>query len=136
MVLRIKPGGIIKKKYFKKIVEDAFIAIPEKFRRLLSNVQIVVEDEASQVQRQKVHASPGSLIFGLYEGVPQTKRGMGYGGVLPDKITIFQKPIEQVAGGDEEKIRKIVNDAVYHEIAHHFGTNEERIRQIEIRRKK
>lgn len=125
----------MKRDNFIKIVEDAFSAIPEEFRSLLSNVQIVVEEEASQIQRQKVHASPGSLIFGLYEGIPQTKRGMGYSGVLPDKITIFQKPIEQVAGNNEEKIREIVNDAVYHEIAHHFGTNEERIRQIEIKRK-
>ena len=125
----------MKRDKFIKIVEDAFEAIPEKFRSLLSNVQIVVEDEANKVQRQKVHASPGSLIFGLYEGIPQTKRGMGYSGVLPDKITIFQKPIEFVAGDDKEKIKEIVNDAVYHEIAHHFGTGEERIRQIEIRRK-
>jgi len=125
----------MKRDNFIKIVEDAFSAIPDEFKNLLSNVQIVVEEEANQRQRQKVHASPGSLIFGLYEGIPQTKRGIGYSGVLPDKITIFQKPIEQIAGNNEEKIREIVNDAVYHEIAHHFGTNEERIRQIEIKRK-
>jgi predicted Zn-dependent protease with MMP-like domain len=125
----------MKKVEFTKIVEEGIKAIPEGFRDKLSNVQLVVEEKPSPAQFQKLNLSTGSLLFGLYEGIPQTKRGMGYSGVLPDKITIFQAPIEQVAGGSKERIKQIVKDTVYHEIAHHFGTNEERIRQIEMRRK-
>jgi len=69
----------------------------------------------------------------LYEGVPQTKRGY-YGQVLPDKITIFQKPIEKYASS-ESKIREMVKNTVWHEIAHHFGMDEKRVREAESRRK-
>ena len=116
------------------MVEEGIESIPEKFRAEISNVQIVVCDEPSPEQIKKLNLTPGSLLFGLYEGVPQTKRGIGYSGVLPDKITIFQKSMEQVAGESEEKIKQIVKDTVFHEIAHHFGTDEERIRQIEIKK--
>ena len=75
-------------------------------------------------------------LFGLYEGVPRTKRGSGYSFVLPDKITIFQKPIEEAAR-DEEHLRRIVRDTVWHEFAHHFGIEEGRVRAIEaVKRKK
>ena len=125
----------MKKAEFIKIVEEGIAAIPKRFRDVLFNVAIVVEEKPSSVQLQKLHWCSESILFGLYEGIPQTKRGMGYSGVLPDKITIFQAPIEQVAGGSKERIKQIVKNTVYHEIAHHFGTGEERIRQIEIKRK-
>ena len=84
------------------------------------------------------------LIFGLYEGIPQTRRGH-YGQVLPDKITIFKKPIErrtrsrQRRGSPEaaeNEIRKIVKNTVWHEIAHHFGMDEKKVKEAEHRRKK
>ena len=74
------------------------------------------------------------IIFGLYEGMPQTKRGP-YGQVLPDKITIFKGPIEKAASSEEE-IRKIVKNTVWHEIAHHFGMDEKRVREAERRKEK
>jgi len=74
------------------------------------------------------------LIFGLYEGVPQTKR-WHYGQVLPDKITIFKKPIERIARSENE-IKEIVKNTVWHEIAHHFGLDEKRVKEAESRRKK
>ena len=74
------------------------------------------------------------MLFGLYEGVPQTKR-WGYGQILPDKITIFKVPIEKFARS-EEKIKNIVKETVWHEIAHHFGLDEKRVRQAEFRRDK
>jgi predicted Zn-dependent protease with MMP-like domain len=121
---------------FIKIVKQGIVAIPKKFRNELSNVEVVIYDEPTNEQLRKVNLLPGSILFGLYEGVPQTKRGIGYSGILPDKITIFQKAIEQVTSDSKERVKEIVKDTIYHEIAHHFGTCEERIRQIEIKRNK
>jgi len=119
---------------FEEIVKEGLKTIPEKFLEKLDNVDIVIEDEPTPYQLSKLRARKSSIIFGLYEGVPQTKRGP-YGQVLPDKITIFQKPIEKAASSEEE-IREIVKNTVWHEIAHHFGMDEKRVREAEVRRKK
>ena len=81
---------------FEELVREGIKDIPERFLEKLDNVDIVIEDEPTPYQLRKLRVRGGSLIFGLYEGVPQTKRE-NYGQVLPDKITIFQTPIEQVA---------------------------------------
>jgi predicted Zn-dependent protease with MMP-like domain len=114
---------------FEKLVKIAINAIPKKFLEKLDNVDIVIEDKPISSKFQ-----PGMVIFGLYEGIPQTKR-RSYGQVLPDKITIFQKPIE-MAAHSEEKIKEIVKNTVWHEIAHHFGMNEKKVREIERKRRK
>jgi len=119
---------------FEKLVNEGIKAIPKKFLEKLDNVDIVIEDEPTPYQLRKLRARENSLIFGLYEGIPQTKRG-NYGQVLPDKITIFQKPIEKVAHFEEE-VKEIVKNTVWHEIAHHFGMDEKRVREVEVRRKK
>ncbi len=119
---------------FGKLVNEGIKAIPKRFLEKLDNVDIVIEDEPTSYQLRKLRVRGNSIIFGLYEGVPQTKRGY-YGQVLPDKITIFQKPIEQVAHSEEE-IKEIVKNTVWHEIAHHFGLDEKRVREAEVRRKK
>lgn len=108
--------------------------IPESFIRKLKNVAIVIDDKPSLAQRKKVNLHPGWTLFGLYEGVPQDSRGGNYTLVLPDKITIFQQPIEEAARSREE-IREIVKNTVWHEIAHHFGMNEERVRRAEEKRR-
>jgi predicted Zn-dependent protease with MMP-like domain len=100
----------------------------------LDNVAIVIEDEPTPAQKEKFHLRHGWTLFGLYEGVPQTVRGAHYGAVLPDKITIFRKPIIEAAR-DAEHIQEIVKNTVWHEIAHHFGMNEAEVRQSEARRK-
>ena len=120
---------------FEKIVEEGIGAIPERFLRKLDNVAIVVEDEPQPDQRRKLGMRRGLTLFGLYEGVPQTSRGPHYGSVLPDKITIFQKPIEEVAR-DADHIRDIVKNTVWHEIAHHFGMDEARVQRAETKRHK
>ncbi|KKW18511.1 MAG: hypothetical protein UY60_C0010G0028 [Parcubacteria group bacterium GW2011_GWB1_50_9] len=121
---------------FEDMVHGGIRAIPKKFLNLLDNVDIVVEDEPSTAQRRKMKLRSDMTLFGLYEGVPRTKRGSGYSFVLPDKITIFQKPIEEAAR-DEEHLRRIVRDTVWHEFAHHFGIEEGRVRAIEaVKRKK
>lgn len=108
--------------------------IPERFLKLLDNVDIVIEDEPTPAQKRKLQLRRGWTLFGLYEGIPQSKRGANYGAVLPDKITIFQKPIEAFARNKEE-IKEMVKNTVWHEIAHHFGMNEERVRLAENKRK-
>ncbi|MDP3014924.1 MAG: metallopeptidase family protein [bacterium] len=120
---------------FEKIVKDGIEAIPEKFLRKLDNVVIVIEVEPTPAQKKKLNIHPGWTLFGLYEGVPQLERGAGYSAVLPDKITIFQKPIEDEAA-DEKDMREIVKNTVWHEIAHHFGMDEARVRQTEAKRRK
>lgn len=122
------------KKKFEEIVKSGIKAVPERFLERLSNVDIVIEDEPTPYQLSKLRTRRGLFILGLYEGVPQTKR-WHYGQVLPDKITIFKKPIERIAHSEEE-IKEIVKNTVWHEIAHHFGMDERKVREAESRRKR
>jgi len=124
----------LKRNKFKQIVSEGIAAIPEEFLKKLSNVAIVIEKRPTEAQEKKLHLWQGLVLFGLYEGVPQTRRGSGYSGVLPDKITIFQESIESV-GRDEKDIKEIVRNTVWHEIAHHFGMDERRVREAEARRR-
>jgi len=112
------------------IVARAIDNLPPGFQCKLENVDIVVENWPTPGQlRQAKHRHPTQLL-GLYQGVPQTRRGRRYGLVLPDKISIFQKPIEaQCRFGDE--IEAKVEEVVRHEIAHHFGLDEKTLRKIE-----
>jgi len=115
---------------FEALVARAIDNLPPEFQRKLENVDIVVENWPTPGQlRQAKHSHPTQLL-GLYQGVPQTRRGRGYGLVLPDKISIFQKPIEaHCRFGDE--IEAKVEEIVRHEIAHHFGLDEKTLRKIE-----
>ena len=121
------------KSEFEKLVQEGIQQIPKKFRNKLTNVVITIENSPSQTQLRKLNLPDNQLLFGLYQGIPQTKRGFNYNLVLPDKITIFQKPIESLSESSEE-IRQIVRQTIWHEIAHHFGIDERRIREIELRR--
>ena len=123
----------MEQKKFEEIVNEGIKDIPESFLKKMENVDIIIEEEPTTEQLEKLRIRKGSSLFGLYEGVPQTKR-LNYGQVLPDKITIFKGPIERIAHS-EEKIKKAVKDTVWHEIAHHFGLDEKRIREAEKNRK-
>jgi len=123
--------NIMEKDEFEKIVQQGISLIPEKFRRLMENVDIVIEDYPNQEQLRKTHLSGNQTLFGLYEGVPKTNRGTNYANVLPDKITIFQKPIENFSP-DFRAMEKLVADTIWHEIAHHFGLSEKEIRQRNV----
>jgi predicted Zn-dependent protease with MMP-like domain len=125
----------LKREEFEKIVKEGIGAIPEKFLQKLNNVEIIIEAESTPAQKKKLDIHQNWALFGLYEGIPQTQRGINYSAVLPDKITIFQRPIEEAAR-DEEDIKEIVKNTVWHEIAHHFGMSEDRVRQAEVRRRK
>ena len=102
--------------------------MPQEFASQLNNVDVVVKDEPTD--HQKRHLPEGTLLLGLYEGVPQTNRGAHYNLALPDKITIFQRPIEAVCRTDAEIIQQ-VGKTVRHEIAHHFGISDEKLKQLE-----
>ncbi len=101
------------------MVKEALLEIPEHIRKKIDNIDIVIEK-----------GSPQSSLLGLYQGVPKTAWGRGFGMRLPDKITIFQEPLERIACSKEE-LKKIVKNTVWHEIAHHFGFSEKKIRALE-----
>ena len=118
---------------FEQLVKQGIDSIDEKFLAKLKNVEIVIEDNPTPFQLEKLHIR-GGFLFGLYEGIPLTKRQQ-YGQVLPDKITIFKNQIEQYYRNPED-IKKAVADTVWHEIAHHFGMNEHQVRKAEQNRHK
>lgn len=119
---------------FEQLVNEGIKAIPKKFLDMLDNVAIVIEDYPTMEQMQKTHLAPGYTLFGLYEGVPNTKRGNPYSLIMPDKITIFRQPILG-SSVDPERIKEIVKDTVWHEIAHYFGMDHEGIKKAEERKK-
>jgi len=105
---------------FQTWVQEALDGLPDDLRRAMSNVAIVVDED-----------SPAeSPILGLYQGVPLTRRTSGYAAVPPDKITIYRRPIERVAGTSPERLRAQVQHVVVHEIAHHFGISDERLVEL------
>ncbi|MDD4062369.1 MAG: metallopeptidase family protein [Candidatus Pacebacteria bacterium] len=117
---------------FKQLVEEGIKDIPERILKNMGNVEICIEEEPNsfQVKRLKERGN----VLGLYEGVPKNIR-CSYCFILPDKITIFRKPIERMAK-DKEDLKRIVKDTVWHEIAHHFGFSEEGVRNLSSKRNK
>jgi predicted Zn-dependent protease with MMP-like domain len=115
---------------FEDEVVEALELVPEEFRGYLKEVAVVVEEWPSTEQRQRLRLRQNETLFGLYEGVPRTQRNSGYNLALPDRITLFQGPLEQNAGPDREQLRRQVRRTVLHEIAHHFGFGEERLREL------
>jgi len=114
---------------FQELVDKAVQNLPAKIFDHLDNVEVVVDDRPSPNQLRKYGLKPNQILLGLYEGVQQTRRSSNYGMVLPDKITIFQQTIEAVCRSDEEVIAE-VEKVVKHEIAHHFGISDARLREI------
>ena len=106
---------------FEEYARGALDSLPAELKAQMSNVEIVVEDEPP----------PGQPLLGLYQGVPLTRRGSYYGGVLPDKITIYRGPLERLYGRDEAALREQVRRVVLHEIAHHFGISDERLVELD-----
>ena len=118
------------RKRFTELVEDALKQIPARFRDAMTNVAVVVEDEPSADLIEEMELGPDDALFGLYQGTPLTEREANYGNALPDRISIYQLPIEE-ACEDEEDIRQCVAETVIHEFGHYFGLSEEEIAEIE-----
>jgi predicted Zn-dependent protease with MMP-like domain len=114
---------------FEKLVIKAVEALPEEFKQQMENVDITVEDWPSSGQLHMMKLKQPVQLLGLYEGIPQTKRGQGYSMVLPDKITLFQKSIEAKCQTDR-KIEIEIGRVIRHEIAHHFGISDAELRRI------
>ncbi len=116
---------------FEKAVEEAVEELPTEIKTKMDNVAIVVEERPRpDIQRRRGGARKDSYLLGLYQGVPKNTWGRGFGGNLPDKITIYKDSIERFAK-TEERIKMVVKRTVYHEVAHHFGFNEKEVRKLE-----
>lgn len=115
---------------FRRLVEEALEEIPRRFRDEMKNVAVVVEDEPPPDVLEEMEVEPDETLFGLYQGTPLPDRGWGYGNTLPDRISIYQRPIEE-AYDDDEEIRNCVAETVIHEFGHYFGMSEDEIEEIE-----
>jgi predicted Zn-dependent protease with MMP-like domain len=115
---------------FKRLVAEALEEIPPRFRDEMKNVVVVVEDEPPPDVLEEMEIGPDDTLFGLYHGIPLTERRWDHGNTLPDRISIYQFPIED-ACETEEEIRDCVAETVIHEFGHYFGMSEEEIEEIE-----
>ena len=107
---------------FRELTAEAIDGLPEWVHEAMDNVEVFMEDRPPADQPS---------LLGLYQGVPLSKRGLNYAGAVPDRITLYRKPIERLAGGDDERLRDIVAHTIAHEMAHHFGISDERLRDID-----
>lgn len=116
---------------FERLIERAMGELPQEYIQNLDNVAITFADEPTLEQRDKQGVRQGSLLLGLYEGIPLTRRlSSSYSGVLPDKITLFKLPLQK-ASGDESEFYAQIKRTLWHEIAHHYGLDHERIHSLE-----
>lgn len=115
---------------FEESVVKALKRLPKHIKKRMKNVAVVVEDQASQALLEEVGLGSPFELLGLYQGIPLDKRGFFYGNVLPDKITLFQIPIESRCRTGEE-VEEEVRKVVIHEVGHYFGLSDERLRELE-----
>lgn len=117
---------------FDKIISEQMDKLPQKYVEGLNNVAILYEDEPSPEQRAKLKLRCNETLLGLYEGIPMTKRTAGYNLVLPDKITLFKKPLLAKSRSLEE-FKEEVRHTLWHEIAHFYGLDHDRIHKLDGR---
>lgn len=120
----------MKREKFELLVEKALADIPPKFKQLLNNITVQVEDSPSPDVLYSLGKSPGSMILGIYHGVPFPHRGPYYGNLPPDIIVIYQQPIEKICYSEEE-IKETIRKVVRHEIGHYFGFDDKQLRELE-----
>ena len=118
---------------FKALVEEAIDSIPARFAREIKNVAIVVEDYPSRDVLDEMEIGPDDVLLGLYQGVPLPERQWAHGNALPDRITLFQRSIEEECNGDEDEIVVAIGETLIHELGHYFGLSEDEIMEIEER---
>ena len=118
---------------FEQLINESMEELPQDYISNMKNVAIVIADEPTPEQREKLKLHCNQTLFGLYEGLPLTKRGMNYSGVLPDKITIFKHPILMFTKTPKE-LKEQVKRTLWHEIAHHYGLDHDRIHKLEGRK--
>ena len=125
----------MRRNYFETLIREAIEELPPKIKEAMENVVFIVEREARRKKASEIGIRVDETLLGLYEGVPKTGRGINYSGVFPDKITIFQKPMEELAGGNEKVLKKLVYEVVWHEVGHHLGFDEPELRALEAKKK-
>lgn len=116
--------------HFERLVAEALETIPARFRREMKNVAVLVEDEPDEELLEDMGIEPPDTLFGLYQGTPLTERGWAQGPLDPDRITIFQFPIEDSCDSEDEIVAAI-GETVIHEFGHYFGLSEDEIQEIE-----
>jgi predicted Zn-dependent protease with MMP-like domain len=115
---------------FERLVAEAVTLIPKRFRREMQNLALVVEDEPSAELLEEMEIEPPDSLYGLYQGTPLPERSWAFGNALPDRITIYQRPIEEDCD-DEDEMRAVIGETLIHEVGHYFGMSEEEIEEIE-----
>ncbi len=121
------------REHFNTLVAEAIDTIPKRFAREVRNVAIVVEDRPSSALLAEMEIDSQDALLGLYQGVPLPERQWGHGNALPDRITLFQREIEDECDGDEDEIVIAIGETLIHELGHYFGLSEEEIMDIEER---
>jgi predicted Zn-dependent protease with MMP-like domain len=122
----------VTREHFEDLVRQAIDGIPPRFRKHMQNVVVVVEDKPSGELLRQVGVPAGDTLFGLYHGTPLTERSWNFSGELPDRITIYQRPIEEESE-DEAGVVTTIGETVIHEVGHYFGMSEEELEAIEER---
>jgi predicted Zn-dependent protease with MMP-like domain len=120
---------------FDRLVAAAYDRIPARFRRRMKNVALLAAAEPTREQLARGRVPRGGTLLGLYEGRPLTTRSVFDAFPMPDKITIFQGPHERLANSPAQ-LQRLVEDTVWHEVAHYFGMDEQRVRAAERRRRR
>jgi predicted Zn-dependent protease with MMP-like domain len=115
---------------FEEAAVSALEKLPRFLKKKMENVDVVVEAQASAELLSEMGLRSPFELLGLYQGIPFNRRGFYYGNVLPDKITLFQRPIESVCRTREEIVEK-VREVVIHEVGHYFGFDDEKLRELE-----
>jgi predicted Zn-dependent protease with MMP-like domain len=123
---------IITRQRFEQLVVEAMALIPKRFRREMINLAVVVEDEPGAELLDEMEIEPPDSLYGLYQGTPLPERSWGYGNTLPDRVTLFQKPIQEDSE-DEDDVRAVIGETLIHEVGHYFGLSEDEIEAIEER---
>ena len=124
----------MEREHLEELVRRALATVPDEIAQRMDNVDVEVQDWPSGRQLTAARVPAGRTLLGLYQGIPLTKRNSGYGMVPPDRITIFQGPIERTARDDDQLIDR-VREVVVHEVAHHFGISDARLSELERERR-
>ncbi len=125
----------VERETFEELVRQALATLPEEIAERMSNVDVEVQERPTERQLRSLGVPSGRTLLGLYQGIPLTRRTSGYNLVSPDRIIIFQRPLELTSRGDDDLVER-VRDTVIHEIAHHFGISDERLQEMERERKR